>query len=71
MRLDRLGLTRYGIFSDRLIDFREPVQGEPDLHVIYGPNESGKSTALAGFLDLLFAFQHRSPYGFGHGYDAM
>ena len=71
MRLDRLGLTRYGIFSDRLIDFREPVQGEPDLHVIYGPNESGKSTALAGFLDLLFAFQPRSPYGFGHGYDAM
>ena len=71
MRLDRLGLTRYGIFTDRLIDFGEPVQGEPDLHVVYGPNESGKSTALAGFLDLLFAFEHRSPYGFGHGYQAM
>ena len=49
MRLDRLALTRYGIFSDRVIDFGEPVQGEPDLHVVYGPNESGKSTALAGF----------------------
>ena len=71
MRLDRLALTRYGIFSDRIIDFGEPVQGEPDLHVVYGPNESGKSTALAGFLDLLFAFEHRSPYGFAHGYDAM
>ena len=71
MRLDRLALTRYGIFSDRVIDFGEPVQGEPDLHVVYGPNESGKSTALAGFLDLLFAFEHRSPYGFAHGYDAM
>ena len=71
MRLDRLALTRYGIFSDRVIDFGEPVQGESDLHVVYGPNESGKSTALAGFLDLLFAFEHRSPYGFAHGYDAM
>ena len=71
MRLDRLALTRYGIFSDRVIDFGEPVQGEPDLHVVYGPNESGKSTTLAGFLDLLFAFEHRSPYGFAHGYDAM
>ena len=71
MRLDRLALTRYGIFSDRVIDFGEPVQGAPDLHVVYGPNESGKSTALAGFLDLLFAFQLRSPYGFAHGYDAM
>ena len=71
MRLDRLALTRYGIFSDRVIDFGEPVQGEPDLHVVYGPNESGKSTALAAFLDLLFAFEHRSPYGFAHGYDAM
>ncbi|MYA59625.1 MAG: AAA family ATPase [Chloroflexi bacterium] len=71
MRLDRLALTRYGIFSDRVIDFGEPVQGESDFHLVYGPNESGKSTALAGFLDLLFAFQHRSPYGFAHGYDAM
>ena len=41
------------------------------MHVVYGPNESGKSTALAGFLDLLFAFEHRSPYGFTHGYEAM
>ena len=71
MRLDRLTLTRYGIFTDRVIDFGEPVQDGPDLHVVYGPNESGKSTALAGFLDLLFAFEHRSPYGFAHGYDAM
>lgn len=71
MRLNRLALTRYGIFTDRVLDFGEPIEDEPDLHVVYGPNESGKSTALAGFLDLLFAFEHRSPYGFAHGYDAM
>ncbi len=71
MRLRRLLLSRYGLFSDHEIDFGEAVEGEPDLHVIYGPNEAGKSTALAGFLDLLFTFEHRSRYGFRHGYDAM
>ncbi len=71
MRLRRLDLSRYGIFTDHEIDFGAPAPGAPDLHVIYGPNEAGKSTALSGFLDLLFAFEHRSRYGFAHGYDAM
>lgn len=71
MRLRRLDLSRYGIFTDHEIDFGAPSPGAPDLHVIYGPNEAGKSTALSGFLDLLFAFEHRSRYGFAHGYDAM
>ena len=75
MRLRRLILSRYGMFSDSddkpTVDFGERKKGEPDLHVIYGPNEAGKSTALAGFLDLLFAFELRSRYAFLHGYDAM
>ena len=29
----------------------------PDLHIVYGPNETGKSTALGGFLDLLFGIE--------------
>ena len=71
MRLRRLNLLRYGLFSGQKIDFGESAEGKPDLHVIYGPNEAGKSTALAGFLDLLFAFKQRSRYGFKHGYEAM
>ncbi len=75
MRLRRLILSRYGMFSDSddkpTVDFGERKKGEPDLHVIYGPNEAGKSTALAGFLDLLFAFELRSRYAFLHGYNAM
>lgn len=54
MRLKRLDLTRYGNFTGRSIDFGEKPQGQPDLHIVYGPNEAGKSTALAAFLDLLF-----------------
>ena len=71
MRLRRLGLSRYGMFTDHTIDFGERIGGSPDLHIVYGPNESGKSTALAGFLDLLFAIEPRSRYSFLHGYEAM
>lgn len=66
MRLRRLNLSRYGMFTDREIDFGPAPAGAPDLHLVYGPNEAGKSTALAGFLDLLFGFEHRTPYAFLH-----
>ena len=71
MRLRRLGLSRYGMFTDHTIDFGERLGDSPDLHIVYGPNETGKSTALAGFLDLLFGIQLRSRYSFRHGYEAM
>ena len=72
MRLRLLNLPRYGLFTDQEIDFGPaPTGSAPDLHVIYGPNEAGKSTLLAGFLDLLFGIGQRSDYGFLHGYDAM
>lgn len=57
MRLNALDITRYGKFTDHVIDFAKPVAGEPDLHIIYGPNEAGKSTAFAAFLDLLFGIE--------------
>lgn len=71
MRLRRLRLPRYGLFTDAEIDFGDRTDGEPDLHIIYGPNEAGKSTALSAFLDMLFAIELKSQYGFLHGYGAM
>lgn len=71
MRLKRLDLTRYGKFTDHHIDFGERVEGQPDLHIVYGPNEAGKSTALAGFLDLLFGIEIRSRFNFIHPYPTM
>ncbi|MFT4118360.1 AAA family ATPase [Bradyrhizobium sp.] len=71
MRLRRLELTRYGKFTDRSIDFGERVDGQPDLHIIYGPNEAGKSTAFAAFLDLLFGIGSQSPFNFLHPYPTM
>jgi uncharacterized protein YhaN len=71
MRLRRLDLARYGRFTDQTIDFGERVDGEPDLHIVYGPNEAGKSTAFTGFLDLLFGIEMQSRYGFLHPYATM
>ena len=71
MRLRRLALSRYGMFTDHTINFGERIDGSPDLHIVYGPNETGKSTALGGFLDLLFGIEPRSRYSFLHGYEAM
>ncbi|RWE28200.1 MAG: hypothetical protein EOS77_26885 [Mesorhizobium sp.] len=71
MRLRRLDLTRYGKFTDMAIDFGEkPVSG-PDLHIVFGLNEAGKSTALSAYLDLLFGIEERSRYNFLHDYSSM
>lgn len=72
MRLARLDLTRYGKFTDRVLDFGpRPPAGSADLHLVYGPNEAGKSTAFSAFLDLLFGMEARSRYNFLHPYNTM
>ncbi len=71
MRLRRLDLTRYGKFTDYSIDFGEHVAGTPDLHIVYGLNEAGKSTSLSAYLDLLFGIEERTKYGFMHQGKAM
>lgn len=71
MRLKRLDLTRFGNFTGQSIDFGAKPQGLPDLHIVYGPNEAGKSTALAALLDLLFGMGTQNPFGFLHPYPTM
>ena len=71
MRLRRLDLTRYGKFTDASIDFGPRLADGPDLHIVFGLNEAGKSTALSGLLDLLFGIEERSRYNFVHEYAAM
>ena len=57
MRLRTLNLIKYGGYTDRLLDFGD---GNPDLHLIVGPNEAGKSTLLSAIADLLFGFPGQS-----------
>jgi uncharacterized protein YhaN len=63
VRIARLDLTRYGRFSDYRLDFGPASPGGSDFHVVYGLNETGKSTAAAGVLDLLFGIEKQSAYG--------
>lgn len=71
MRIRRLGLKRYGRFTDAAIDFGQSVADAPDLHIIYGPNEAGKSTAMSAFLDMLFGIGGQSKFNFLHPYSSM
>nr|WP_246709082.1 MULTISPECIES: AAA family ATPase [unclassified Bradyrhizobium] len=71
MRLRSLDLTRYGKFADHSIDFGERPTDQPDLHVIYEPNEAGKSTAFTASLDLLFGIATQSPFAFFHPFSTM
>ncbi|MGV6850497.1 MAG: AAA family ATPase [Marinibacterium sp.] len=71
MRLNRLDLTRYGRFTDFSLTFPPPPADGPDLHVILGPNEAGKSTFLSAWLDLLFRIPRQTAMGFLHPNAAM
>lgn len=68
MRLRRLDLIRYGHFADTSLEL---PPGQPDMYVIYGPNEAGKSTARAALDDLLYGFSKTSAYAFLYEYGAL
>lgn len=72
MRFTRLDLIRYGKFTDRSIGLPSPNEtGEPDFHVIFGTNESGKSTIRHAISDLLFGIEPRTRYDFVHNKNEM
>lgn len=50
MRILELGLLAFGPFADVHLDFSRSGA----LHVIYGPNEAGKSTALRAITSVLY-----------------
>jgi uncharacterized protein YhaN len=63
MRFARLELLKYGRFDNCSFNFPE---GSPDLHIIFGPNEAGKSTTMSAISDLLFEFGHTTAFDFLH-----
>jgi uncharacterized protein YhaN len=69
MRIRRLDLTAFGPFTDVSLDFSGGAPG--GLHVVYGSNEAGKSSARRALRDLLFGFEARTPDNHVHAYDAL
>lgn len=68
MRIRRFDLLRYGHFTDKSLEL---PAGTSDFHIIFGPNEAGKSTALSAIEDLLFGIHGKTSYGFLHDYGSM
>jgi uncharacterized protein YhaN len=68
MRINRLELKAFGPFTDRTLDFSSNL---PGLHVVYGPNEAGKSSSLRALQALFFGFPARTGDNFLHSYDQL
>ncbi len=66
MRLRKLNLDLFGHFSGKSYDFGAAKPGTPDFHIIYGPNEAGKTTTMEAYLRLLYGFDAREAYDFQH-----
>ena len=68
MRLLRLDLKAVGPFTGASLDLSA---GDHGLHLIYGPNEAGKTSTLRALSHLLFGFPLRTPDDFVHPYDQL
>ncbi len=65
MRIDELHLRAVGPFTDLKLDLSGGSQG---LHLIYGPNEAGKSSTLRAIRYLLYGFPSSLDDDFLHSY---
>jgi uncharacterized protein YhaN len=59
VRFKRLDFLKFGPFTGLDLDLSGGAPG--GFHIVFGPNEAGKSSALRGVHDLLFGFPERTP----------
>ncbi|OQX27919.1 MAG: hypothetical protein BWK80_02705 [Desulfobacteraceae bacterium IS3] len=65
MKILRLNLIAFGPFTEKVIAFNSNY---PGLHIIYGHNEAGKSSALRALQCMLYGFPERISDDFIHPY---
>lgn len=68
MRLLRLDLLAYGPFTGRALPLDE---GRFGLHLVFGPNEAGKSSALRALRCLFYGIPSQCPDAFVHNYQQL
>lgn len=68
MRISRLDLLAFGPFTDLSLELD---QGDYGLHVIQGPNEAGKSSALRALRQFLYGIESRTCDDFLHSYASL
>ena len=64
MRFKEIQFEKVGPFTDTTLAFNN----QANLHLIHGPNEAGKSSALKQMLAFLFGFEAQSGDDFNHKY---
>ncbi|SEN68556.1 Uncharacterized protein YhaN [Amphibacillus marinus] len=60
MRFESINLEAYGHFTDFSLDFNQ----HHGFHILYGPNEAGKSTILRSITNLLYGFPQQTQDAF-------
>lgn len=68
MRFEHLSVPAYGPFTG--FELRLPTGGR-DFHLIYGPNEAGKSSLLRAIRDLLYGIHGQTDDNFLHDYRSL
>ena len=68
MKILELTLTAFGPFSGQTFDLSA---GNPGLHVVFGPNEAGKSSALRALHAALYGIPGQTSDAFLHPYTAL
>ncbi len=68
MKFLELNLVAFGPFTDVSLDF---TRGDAGLHLVYGLNEAGKSSALRAIHAALFGVPHQTAENFVHDHQAL
>ena len=68
MKINAFKLLAYGPFTDKVLDFSGKDFG---LHVVFGLNEAGKSTALRALIGLFYGFGHIIADDWLHDYNKL
>ena len=68
MKILELDLQAFGPFTNAKLDLTEGREG---MHILYGPNEAGKSSALRAVKCLLYGIPKNSPDNFVHENKAL
>jgi len=63
VRISKLYLKAFGPYTEQVIDF---VGTDASLHILYGPNEAGKSSLLRAIHALFFGISERTQDNFLH-----
>ena len=68
MKILRLELRAFGPFTDAVLDFDGHSSG---LHIVYGANEAGKSSALRALRQFFYGIPHNSADDFVHSHQHL